>query len=544
LAVEAPEYTAPNNVDILNAIRKNAGLDYQRRIPAATKANIQETISDLWDYAPSRNEFLDALINKIGLTLIKSQLWTNPLAKWKRGMLEFGDTIEEINAGLLEAKVYDANRDYLEKDIFGAEYPDVQSSFHKVNRENYYKLTVKEPLLRRAFLSENGLSTFVSNLMQTPATSDQWDEFLLTCSLLPEYDRNGGFFKINVPDLTTVTANGNDARYALRRMREMAGNLQFISTRYNASGMPIAATPDELELIITPEANAAIDVEALAGAFNIDKSAIPSRTTIIPKEHFGIDGAQAIMTTRDFFVMADQRLETTSAANPIGLFQNYFFHHWEVVSASRFVPAILFTTDASTPYVIDDYPVTGLNALVLTDINGDTATNAVRGSAVIVTGSAITQGTNNAVRYELSGNVSPRTKISQTGVLLVSIDEASESLTVTAYAVDSSNPQLSETLTIPVVGDKAEIWPNPTVLSDSNGNGLLEVTPPAPTFVSPDITVPTSEGVTYNDGATDVSGKMVTITGASGTSKTITATAKAGYELASGATANWVFTKA
>lgn len=544
MAVEAPEYTAPNNVDILNAIRKNAGLDYQRRIPAATKANIQETISDLWDYAPSRNEFLDALINKIGLTLIKSQLWTNPLAKWKRGMLEFGDTIEEINAGLLEAKVYDANRDYLEKDIFGAEYPDVQSSFHKVNRENYYKLTVKEPLLRRAFLSENGLSTFVSNLMQTPATSDQWDEFLLTCSLLPEYDRNGGFFKINVPDLTTVTANGNDARYALRRMREMAGNLQFISTRYNASGMPIAATPDELELIITPEANAAIDVEALAGAFNIDKSAIPSRTTIIPKEHFGIDGAQAIMTTRDFFVMADQRLETTSAANPIGLFQNYFFHHWEVVSASRFVPAILFTTDASTPYVIDDYPVTGLNALVLTDINGDTATNAVRGSAVIVTGSAITQGTNNAVRYELSGNVSPRTKISQTGVLLVSIDEASESLTVTAYAVDSSNPQLSETLTIPVVGDKAEIWPNPTVLSDSNGNGLLEVTPPAPTFVSPDITVPTSEGVTYNDGATDVSGKMVTITGASGTSKTITATAKAGYELASGATANWVFTKA
>ena len=34
-----------SNIDILNAIRSDARLDYQNMVPEATKANIQETIS-------------------------------------------------------------------------------------------------------------------------------------------------------------------------------------------------------------------------------------------------------------------------------------------------------------------------------------------------------------------------------------------------------------------------------------------------------------------------------------------------------------------
>ena len=36
-----------SNQDILNAIRKNASNDYQRRIPNATKSNIRETLEAL-----------------------------------------------------------------------------------------------------------------------------------------------------------------------------------------------------------------------------------------------------------------------------------------------------------------------------------------------------------------------------------------------------------------------------------------------------------------------------------------------------------------
>jgi len=530
-----------DNTAILNAIRNNATVDYQRRIPEATKASVEDTVQALLNYRPQMNEFIDALVNRIGLVIFKNNTWTNPYAKFKRGMLEYGDTIEEIMSGLLVAKTYIAERDYLEKDIFGVEVPEVQASYHKVNRQNYYKLTVKEPLLRRAFLSSNGLSTFVSDLMSMPTTSDNWDEFLLMTQLFNEYYTNDGFFKVNVGDIGANGSDGADARYFLRRVREIAGNLQFISRHYNAAGMPVAADPSELELFITPEANAATDVEALAAAFNIDKATMPSRTNIIPKEHFNIPGAQAVLTTRDFFVVADQRIDTTSAVNPVGLHTNYFLHHWEVVSASRFVPAILFTIESGTVINIPATPVASVAAITAIDKDGTTVTAFVRGNMYEVNTNAVTSpagGANNAVRYELVGAKSPRTRITQSGAVLVSIDEAATSLTVNAYATDTANPQTSATANFALSGDIAQLWPIPTALSDTDTDALLEVTPDA-VVKDPDtdvVVIPTVTGVQYKKDAVNVSnGSTHTITA----STVFTAVARAGYELAAGATASW-----
>src|SRR5699024_2672712 len=165
---------------------------------------------------------------------------------------------------------------------------------HKINRENYYPITVNEMALRRAFVNPNGLSQLVGNVIASASTSDQWDEFLLMARMFAEYEKNDGFFKVNVPNIQAQGSTQADTNFALRRMREFAGNLQFLSRNYNAAGMPVAANIDDLELFITPEANAAIDVESLAGAFNVNRSDIPMRTTIIPREHFGIPGAQAV----------------------------------------------------------------------------------------------------------------------------------------------------------------------------------------------------------------------------------------------------------
>jgi len=535
-----PPFRNPNNVDIFNAIRKYSTVDYQKRIPAATKANVQDVVQNLLNNRPSMNEFVDALVNRIGLVIVKNNLWTNPLAKFKRGMLEYGDTIEEINVGLLQAKRYDTDRDYLERDIFGQERPDVQSSFHKVDRQDFYKISVNEAILRRAFLDENGLSGFITDLMNAPTTSDNWDEFLLTTSLFGEYDRAGGFFNVNVPDISAATSDGNDARYALRRMREMADNLKFISTHYNASGMPVAAQPDELELFITPEANAAVDVEALAGAFNIDKAEFASRTTVIPREHFGIDGAQAVLTTRDFFVIADQRLDTTNVINPVGLHTNYFLHHWEVISASRFVPAILFTTEPGTVINLDNKPVTSVETPTLLDADGNTATEVTRGELYQIVSEAVTTptgGDNNAVRFDIASIHNPSTRVTQTGVLAIGIDENATEITVNVTAVDTYPVQTLATLTVNIVGDKAVLWPNPDAEEDSDDDGLFEVTPENLTVDADDnVTIPTVTGVQYKMGGVNVNnGSVQHIT----ESTVFTAVARSGFELATGATASW-----
>jgi hypothetical protein len=530
-----------NNADIFNAIRNNATVDYQKRIPEATKASQEATIQALVNYRPQMNEFIDALVNRIGLVIFKNNSWTNPYSKFKRGMLEYGDTIEEIMSGLLTAKEYIPERDYLEKDIFGVEVPETQVSYHKVNRQNYYKLTVKEPLLRRAFISSNGLSTFVTNLMEMPTTSDNWDEFLLMTQLFNEYYNADGFFKINVGDIGAIGSDAADSKYFLRRVREVAGNLGFISRHYNAAGMPVSAQPEELELFITPEANAAIDVEALAAAFNIDRALVPSKTNIIPKEHFNIPGAQAVLTTKDFFVAADQRIDTTSAVNPVGLHTNYFLHHWQVISASRFVPAVLFTIESGTVINIPATPVTSVAALTIIDKDGATPTSLVRGQMYEVNTNAVTTpagGANNAVRYTATGLNSPRSRITQSGAILIAVDETATTVLVKAFATDTANPQTEISASYSITGDIAVLWPNPTALSDADVDGLLEVIPEA--VVKDNDTdvavIPTVTGVQYKKDAVNVNNGSTHVITAS---TVFTAVARAGYELATGAVATW-----
>ena len=499
--LELKPWVNPNNIDIFNAIRNNSGTDYQRRIPNADKANIDETINGLLNWTPSMNEFLYSLVNVIGLQIYKNvNLFQNPLAKYKRGMLTTGDTIEEIMNGLLEAHRYNANAEYLEADIFGTERPETQVNFHKINRKDYYKLSINEVELRKAFTSEFGLSNFITNLMSTPQTSDQWDEFLITASLFAEWHKFGGYFNVNIPDVSAQGSTQADSQFALRRMREMGDTLPFLSRRYNPAHMPMSVQRDELELFITPEANAAIDVEALAGAFNIDKADFATRKTIIPAEYVGIDGFQAMLTTKEFFVIADSLMETRSAQNPVGLVINYFLHHQQVISASRFAPAILFTsTEESTPIIIVDTPVVEVTNPTVQDMGGDTVTDLIRGDSYQITADAITNptgGDNDAVRLVLVGAESPRTKLWQTGFMTIGIDEAATSLTINTVAVDDET--VTSTSSFDVVGDLARLWPNAEVLEDSDDDGLFEVTPDVPTINGAgNVKIPSDEGIAW-----------------------------------------------
>lgn len=500
-----------NNVAILNAIRYDASIGYQNRIPEATKANVQDTVKSLVSYRPHFNEFVDALVNRIGLVMARNQSWTNPLAEFKSGILEYGDTIEEVQVGLLQAHRFDPDREYGEKVLFSQELPEVQSNFHTVNRQEYYKVTLNEMLLNRAFLSGNGLSDFATKLMEAPMTSDQWDEFLLTCRLFVEYERNGGFYQIGVPDVSTFDSNQADAQLALRKLRAAADNLTFMSTKYNAAKMPVAARKDDLVIFCTPEFRSGIDVNALAAAFNLSFADAVGRIIPIPQEQFGINGCQAIMTTKDFFVIADKVFETTSQYNPATMGSNYFLHRHQVISCSRFVPAIMFTTRATEDSVTLQYTVTGVSApTILALADGTVPTNVVRGGLLpldaSVTSTANPSDAPNppgAILWSITGQTSTRTWISPQGVLHCGGDEAAANIVVkaTAVYVDPDNPRLdqkSNTVTIPVVGSLLPQWPEQGALSSITIKGVA-VPAVAPTTMTYALTLPAGTVVAVKD---------------------------------------------
>jgi hypothetical protein len=184
----------------------------------------------------------------------------------------------------------------------------------------------------------------------------------------------------------------------------------------------------------------------------------------IPEEQFGIDGAQALMTTKDFFIVADQLFETASQWNPASLQTNYWLHRWQVISASRFVPAVLFTTKGGDEIITVVEPVTAVSAITILDREGEVPTEVERGENYSL--SAEADGTSAGVRWSLTGNTSPRTWVSQTGVLHVGGDEGSASITVKATStwLDPSNLMrdgASATATYTVTGPAVlDAWPN------------------------------------------------------------------------------------
>lgn len=473
----APKYfRRPNNAAILAAIHKNATNAFQSRVPAPTKASIQATQEHLLDGGnkPDWNEFTDALLNRIGLELFRVQQFKNPLAKFNSGDLRHGDTIEEIAYGLAQSYAYDVDRDYLERAIFGQERPEVQAAYHKINRQNYYKLTVNEPMLRRAFNDEYGLSTYIAGQMAILSNSDELDQYLMMTSLFKEYYDNGGFFKVNVPNISADGSTAADARAFLRKSRAFADNLTILSRHYNAAGLPVKASRDELELFITPEANAAIDVEALAAAFNVESAAMVGRITVVPAEHFRIPGVQAVLTTRDFFIVADSFYQVNRVDNPVGLYENHFLHHHQVISTSLFVPAILFYTGPGDTITINDYDVTDVADITVYNRNGVVVTEVERGEVYAIDSSAITTpdgGVNDAVKFEFTDNGKPNsshTLIRQEGrTLYVAIDESATALELRAIATDDN--AVESVLSLPVTGEIITLWPNPGV-TESDGD--------------------------------------------------------------------------
>ena len=211
-------------------------------------------------------------------------------------------------------------------------------------------------------------------------------------------------------------------------------------------------------------------------------------------------------------------------------------------SASRHVPAILFTSSEATTLIPQiETPVNGITPITTFNAKGETITSLTRGEAFGIAGVASTDpagGVNDGVTIELIGAQSPRTYVDNAGRGVIASDEKSRSVILRLTSVDNDSFDLD--LARPIIGDLVRLWPKAGVDTDTDKDGLLEVTPAAPVLKGTKITVPSTDGAIYKNGATVVTGTTITVAAAT----TIVATADTGWELKAGATATWTLTPA
>ena len=420
---------ATDNATILANVWLNGTNDFQQRIPDPTQHGIDATMDALFDPMNKAyyNQFVDSLIMRIGYTYVNQQSFSNPLKVFKKNKLMYGNSVQEMVPKWIRAHSYVDDAE----DVFKMARPDVANWYHSQNRRDRYDITINEQELRTAFTDSYGLNKLVAAFMNTPMNADEYDEYRIMLQLLAFYDNKWGFFKHQLSAAPTDDTTGKEF---LTAVRSYAGKLRFPNTIYNCNAIedvPVFVKPSELVLLLTPDTQAAIDVNTLASVFQLDQADIKYRTVEV--DEFPMPNVVAILTTEDFFQCYDTVYETTSMYNPKTLGTNYFLHHWGIYSVSPFVPAIAFTTDAATSVTKVTQNVTAISATIdnaTPDLGESTAIHAKLTGTLSPTGVEGIEVAPNAATYDVtvtrkSGSStvavsSPATRVDEYGVLHVS----------------------------------------------------------------------------------------------------------------------------
>lgn len=351
---------AVKNTTIAGRIWLSGTNDFQQRVPNPTTQGIAATSKFLFNPMNRNylNEFIDAFVNRIGAQIVHDKEWENPLAVFKGPSLRYGSTIQESAVKWIKAHSYNVDDDALS--LLKVDRPEAAVWYHSVNRKEHYDITIEIPDLRMAFADEYGLNRLIDSIMTVPRNSDNYDEYLMMMQLIAYYQDNWGFYSHHVSAVPTDDATGKEF---LTAVKADAGKLAFPTAMYSPvsaeTGIPVWAKPSELVLFITAEADASVDVNTLASVFQLDKAQIPYRKIVVPE--FPVPDMFALLTTDGFFVCDDYVYTNESFYNPKALATNYYLHHWEVVSASPFVPAIAYTTATATSVPTITQSVTGVN---------------------------------------------------------------------------------------------------------------------------------------------------------------------------------------
>lgn len=438
--------------DILNVIRNNASVDYRNYVPKAD-ANDVESIRTIgaiiMDYPALQNEFLNALVNRIGRVMLTSKMYSNPIAFFKKGVLEYGESIEEIFVNI--AKVQEFNPEIAEQEVFKRVVPDVRAAFHIMNYQKFYKATVTQEQLKQAFLSWDGVTDLIARIVDSMYTGANYDEFLVMKYLLARHILDGRVYPVTVP-----TVNAENAKAIVTTVKGVSNKLTFMNSEYNPAAVRTFTDKTDQYMIVNSVFDATMDVNVLASAFNMDKAEFLGHRVLIDgfgdldvarlgeifagdqtynepskEELAALNAIPAVIVDKDWFMVFDMLTQFTEQYNGQGLYWNYFYHVWKTFSVSPFANSVLF--------------VPGAPSVTSVTVSPTTATVQKGGSVSL---SAVVATEYFAPQTVVWTSSADDVKVSAAGVVTVDADAKSTSATITATSAFDSTKKATCTVTV------------------------------------------------------------------------------------------------
>lgn len=439
--------------EILNTIRANSSAYYQSIVPRVTSKtdSPKEIGAIIMSYTAIQNEFLTGLINRISRTILISRLYENPWRMFKKGLLDMGETVEEIFTNICNAQSFSPA--VAENEVFKRVIPDVRTAFHTMNYQKFYKQTISDEQLRQAFLSWQGVTDLIASIVNAMYTAANYDEFLVMKYLIAKNAVNGNMYSVTIPAATT-----DNAKSIVSTARSYSNKLTFMSTTYNPAGVSTFTPRDNQYILVNTDFDGIMNVEVLASAFNMSNAEFLGHMILV--DGFGnldierlnallndtpgyqeigsgdltaLNNIPAMLVDENFFMIFDNLAKFTEIYNSEGLYWNYSFHTWKTFGVSPFANAVIFNPVAAAVTNVTVSPSS------VTVTKGQTAQFTANVTATGFAPQSVTWTVNGAA---------DGTTISPSGLLTVDPAETQTPLTVTATSTYTPTKSGTATVTL------------------------------------------------------------------------------------------------
>lgn len=353
------------SADVINAVKNSASSYYKDYVPYVTSdsESLRGIGTIIMNNPALENEFLSTLVNRIAFARIASRLYTNPLATLKKGVIDVGETVEDIFVNI--AKVYQygeiaGSGADTATNLFKRYEPDVRTAFYIMNSQLTYPVTVNRAMLKSAFKSWSGMDELISGIIQSVYTAAAYDEFNITKYLIGQHILNGKLAYYRFDD-----TSADKYRLCATQMRKVSNDFQFMSTDYNIAGVTTFTDSDKKVILINTDYDANIDTNVLASAFQLPYADYLNRRILIDglghlditrlnkafandptyKEPSAddmafLDKVAGVIIDEDFVQIYDNVFEMRDMPVANTLDHNYFLHMWQTYAVSPFANAV------------------------------------------------------------------------------------------------------------------------------------------------------------------------------------------------------------
>lgn len=228
------------------------------------------------------NDNLIKAIDKIGKTVQINGVYTDKLAELEGDNLPLGKTIEEYFIDLTMPATYsDITTEGAKDDVPALPAVEDVCYNYTLGRQKV-KTTVPFDNLERAFNSDEGAAAAITDISAKLQNSVDMTKYQMKKQLLGNVASKALAVKASVPDvykLMPVPVDTETSEAFITAIKQAAEDASF--AHQGGLGNRLIGAAPELKLYVKKGVMPIVEVEALAGAFNSDKLALPASVTVV-----------------------------------------------------------------------------------------------------------------------------------------------------------------------------------------------------------------------------------------------------------------------